>query len=359
MSLYDGDFLRRQSSRRIDAVQVAFRHLSRSKSPKHKESHGSTAQMGNKMSPLAKEANIFKEFVYEALVSESAVKRWRELDNSDDSSPGEQDRLDVVTPYNRIVCRTDPLRRSLSPRSRPFCQPVFEEEVEIPKDKEAQKQHNVINNRSNTTRDNSILSQLLNNPIRETQRKRRNEPLARATNSKIQRSRTPVGNARDKSVKDQRAVNAKPFGGYQPLQARDINSQTYTQKLEASLSNSKHVSKGKLSDYEVGKLIAKGSYSLVKHGMRIIDKAPVAIKVYDHSKLIDMQKRMGVDREVNALKKLDHPNIIGMVDSFSTRMQTCIVMEQVGTCTLYKYVKSHLENRLSCQGSSENDQNHL
>ena len=43
-----------------------------------------------------------------------------------------------------------------------------------------------------------------------------------------------------------------------------------------------------------------------------------AIKIYQKSKLNDSMKRKAVQREIMALKKIDHPNIIKMYDLIET-----------------------------------------
>lgn len=44
-----------------------------------------------------------------------------------------------------------------------------------------------------------------------------------------------------------------------------------------------------------------------------------AIKIYQKSKLNDSMKRKAVQREIMALKKIDHPNIIRMHDLIETQ----------------------------------------
>lgn len=359
MSSYIVSFLNRQPSRRNEGTQIAFRQLGRSRTPNHKESHGNAINLTKRQSPLAKEANIFKENLSEVLLSDSAIKRWREADFSDDSSPGENDYQNVSSPYDRIVTDSSPLRRSPSPRSRSFCQPVFEDDIDVVKDSLLDNTQKASTRMTTCTRGNSILSQMLNNPISQAQRKKRNDPSVKNPALKRNKSRARGEGVRNKSVKDLKAVQTGFAEEKHALMSRDINSSSYSQRLESAISTSKPLTKNRIADYEVGKLIAKGSYSLVRHGMRKKDKVPVAIKTYDHSKLLDVQKRIGVDREINALKQLDHPHIINMMDSFSSKMQTCIVMEEVGTCTLYKFVKSHADNRLTCKGNSEVDQKPL
>lgn len=55
----------------------------------------------------------------------------------------------------------------------------------------------------------------------------------------------------------------------------------------------------------------------------------LAIKIYQKSKLNDSMKRKAVQREILALKKIDHPHIIKMHDLIETAKQICIVTDYI------------------------------
>lgn len=54
-----------------------------------------------------------------------------------------------------------------------------------------------------------------------------------------------------------------------------------------------------------------------------------AIKIYQKVKLNDSMKRKAVQREIMALKKIDHPHIIKMYDLIETSKQICIVTDYI------------------------------
>ena len=60
-----------------------------------------------------------------------------------------------------------------------------------------------------------------------------------------------------------------------------------------------------------------------------------AIKIYQKAKLNDSMKRKAVQREIMALKKIDHPNIIRMHDLIETSKQICIVMDCIQGISLH------------------------
>lgn len=56
-------------------------------------------------------------------------------------------------------------------------------------------------------------------------------------------------------------------------------------------------------------------------------------------------KRKAVQREIMALKKIDHPNIIKMHDLIETSKQICIVTDYIEGISLHQYVKQQCTNR--------------
>lgn len=60
-----------------------------------------------------------------------------------------------------------------------------------------------------------------------------------------------------------------------------------------------------------------------------------AIKIYQKAKLNDSMKRKAVQREIMALKKIDHPHIIRMLDLIETSKQICIVTDYISGISLH------------------------
>lgn len=56
-------------------------------------------------------------------------------------------------------------------------------------------------------------------------------------------------------------------------------------------------------------------------------------------------KRKAVQREIMALKKIDHPNIIKMYDLIETSREICIVTDYIKGISLHQYVKQQCTNR--------------
>jgi serine/threonine protein kinase len=57
-------------------------------------------------------------------------------------------------------------------------------------------------------------------------------------------------------------------------------------------------------------------------------------------------KRKAVQREIIALRKIDHPNCIKMYDLIETQKQICIVTDFVNGISMHHFVKVHCTNRV-------------
>jgi len=64
------------------------------------------------------------------------------------------------------------------------------------------------------------------------------------------------------------------------------------------------------------------------------------MKIYPKYKLNDATKRKSVLREIQVMKKFEHPNIITLYDSFETPKEIYLIQEYVSGVSLYQYIKN-------------------
>ena len=74
----------------------------------------------------------------------------------------------------------------------------------------------------------------------------------------------------------------------------------------------------KLEDYVIIRVLGSGAYATVKLATHKPTKKKVAMKIYPKFKLNDANKRKSVMREINCMKKLEHPNVVKLIDYFET-----------------------------------------
>ena len=58
-------------------------------------------------------------------------------------------------------------------------------------------------------------------------------------------------------------------------------------------------------------------------------------------------KRKAVQREIAVLKKIDHPNVIKLIELIDTSRQINLVTEYVNGISLHQYVKKIATRRIS------------
>ena len=82
-----------------------------------------------------------------------------------------------------------------------------------------------------------------------------------------------------------------------------------------------------ITDYQIGRHLGQGAYASVKQALHVPTGLVLAIKVYEKFKLMEAQRKKSVIREINVLKKLQHPNIMQLYDVIDTPKQLYLVLE--------------------------------
>lgn len=101
-----------------------------------------------------------------------------------------------------------------------------------------------------------------------------------------------------------------------------------------------------ISNYSIGRSIGQGAYGLVKEATHKATCKKVAIKVYDKYRLLDSQRKNSVNREIQILQSLSHPNIVKLYETIDTTKQLYLVFELIKGRSLYSYLKSKNPRRL-------------
>ena len=110
--------------------------------------------------------------------------------------------------------------------------------------------------------------------------------------------------------------------------------------------NSPHKeNKNKLSYYEIGKIIGKGAYAVVKICKNKITQEKFAMKIYEKKNLNDSIKKKCVAKEIEILKKLNHPNIAKLYDTIITEKYILLIQELVNGISLREYYNTEIRNQ--------------
>ena len=118
--------------------------------------------------------------------------------------------------------------------------------------------------------------------------------------------------------------------------------------------NNNNAKKDKLSKYEIGEVLGKGAYALVKLAKNKITKEKYAIKIYEKEKLNSNSKKSCVYKEIQILKKLNHKNIVKLIEVISTEKQILIVQELIEGISLREYYNDEIRNQKGISIHKEN-----
>lgn len=91
--------------------------------------------------------------------------------------------------------------------------------------------------------------------------------------------------------------------------------------------------------YRIEAKLGEGSFGEVYRATDLQTEEPVAIKTIGKAVLQNEDQRKRFTREVAALRRLKHPNIIGYIDAFTRGERAFLVMEYVGGGTLENVIK--------------------
>ena len=105
------------------------------------------------------------------------------------------------------------------------------------------------------------------------------------------------------------------------------------------LSNNK---KDKLEKYNIGKILGKGAYATVRLIKDKITNEKYAMKIYDKSKLNDSLKKKCVYKEIEILKRINHKNIVKLIEVIYTKEQILIIQEYIKGMSLREYYNEEI-----------------
>ena len=84
--------------------------------------------------------------------------------------------------------------------------------------------------------------------------------------------------------------------------------------------------------------LGEGAFGSVRLGINKQTGEKVAIKILEKSKLSKYENKIKLDREIEILKKLKHPNIIQLYSVIETERQFLLIMEYIRGKELYQYI---------------------
>ena len=95
-----------------------------------------------------------------------------------------------------------------------------------------------------------------------------------------------------------------------------------------------------IPDYNIQEIIGKGTFSVVKLGENKLTKEKVAIKIMEKNKIINQEDLIRIQREIEMLKGLNHPNVIKIYKILEDSKKIYIIMEYCENGELFNRIVS-------------------
>ena len=93
-----------------------------------------------------------------------------------------------------------------------------------------------------------------------------------------------------------------------------------------------------ICDFIIKEKLGEGAFGSVRLGINKQTGEKVAIKILDKSKLTKYEDKIRIEREINILKKLRHPNIVYLYSIIKTERQILLIIEYIKGQELFQYI---------------------
>jgi 5'-AMP-activated protein kinase catalytic alpha subunit len=106
-----------------------------------------------------------------------------------------------------------------------------------------------------------------------------------------------------------------------------------------------------VSHYAVGKTIGEGTFGKVKKGIHKLTGVPVAIKILEKDKIVDLADVERVKREIHILIRIDHPNVIRLYEVIDSPKHIFLIMEFAPGGELFDHIVAcgRVKEREACR----------
>lgn len=93
-----------------------------------------------------------------------------------------------------------------------------------------------------------------------------------------------------------------------------------------------------VSHYAVGRTIGEGTFGKVVKGIHKLTGLPVAIKILEKERIVDLADVERVKREIHILTRVRHPNVIRLFEVIDSPRHIFLIMEHCSSGELFDYI---------------------
>ena len=124
----------------------------------------------------------------------------------------------------------------------------------------------------------------------------------------------------------------------------------FSHPIKKNENNANGISQTSVCEFILEQKLGEGTFGTVRLGTNRQTGEKIAIKILEKSKMANSDDKNRLEREINILKKIHHPNIVKLFCVIETDRQIFIIMEYIKGNELFQYilVKKKLEEEEAC-----------
>ena len=163
---------------------------------------------------------------------------------------------------------------------------------------------------------------------------------------------TNSGNNKTSRIYNEKSRQQKENGGKGNLFNTSTKNKESNEFMEESLKLSQYIKnfylkyyfypQTNLNFYRIGRIIGQGGFAKVNLGLNVLTGRVVAIKSFNKTKKTKYGDNLNMNKilyEINLMRKLSHPNITKILETFEDEKFYFIIMEYINGGNLFSYVK--------------------
>lgn len=100
------------------------------------------------------------------------------------------------------------------------------------------------------------------------------------------------------------------------------------------------MSKFRIGNYRLGKLLGYGAFGIVRLGMNETTRQEVAVKILNKKKIRQMKAKDKTYREIHLSKMFNHPHVVKLYEYFETKEDIYVIFEFVPNKELFGYISN-------------------
>ena len=120
------------------------------------------------------------------------------------------------------------------------------------------------------------------------------------------------------------------------MNASSIESEIIS--IPPEVSNAPSLLNKSVCDFKLTKKIGEGTFGTVRLGVNIQTGEEVAIKILEKVKILQLEDKTRVEREIKILKCLRHANIVHLYSVLQTDKSIYLIMEYIHGKELFDYI---------------------